>query len=359
MDQTRTECEIRETKAREKEANFQKLKLLKLMELLRNETDEDHPLTTRQLCQYLRENQISCDRRTLGKDIAYLNEQGYEVMSKNVGHEKGYYIADRAFSIPELRILIDAVQASCFITPRKTRDLIDKIAHINGRQCARYLTENMALFNRRKHSNESVYYTIGFIDEALRKGKKLSFCYFDLDENGERVYRKNRERYVTDPMALVFHEDRYYLVCYSPDVEDKLRKYRVDKMDNVEVLEEDICEEARFQDLDLDEYTARAFKMFGGPEEEVTLRFDRKLLNVVYDRFGEQVEVTPDGENALTATIKIRISPTFWGWIFQFGGKMKIVSPQRLIDEFRCLVEETLKAWDSPDLSGDCLLPID
>lgn len=356
MDRSRVR-DAKETEPKKKEANYQKLKLLKLMELLRNETDEDHPLTTRQICQYLRENNISCDRRTLGKDIAYLNDQGYEVMSKNVGHEKGYYIADRDFSIPELKILIDAVQASCFITPKKTMDLIRKIAHINGRQCARYLTENMILFNRRKHSNESVYYTINFIDEALRKGKKLSFCYFDLNEHGERVYRRNKERYVTDPMALVFHEDRYYLVCYSPDVEDKVRKYRVDKMDNVEVLEEDICEEAQVQNLDLAEYTAKAFKMFGGPEEEVTLRFDRNLLGVVYDKFGEHVKVVPEGENVLTTTIKIQISPTFWGWIFQFGGKMKIASPPRLIEEFRRRVEETLKAWDSPDISGDFTLP--
>lgn len=337
----------REDEAR---ANYQKIKLLKLMELLRSETDEEHPLTTRQICRYLNENNITCDRRTLGKDIAYLNEQGYEVMSKNVGHEKGYYIADRTFSIPELKILIDAVQASCFITPKKTGELIEKIAHLNGVHCARYLKENMVFFNRRKHSNESVYYTIDFIEEALKKKKKISFCYFDLDEKGERAYRRNKERYDAEPIALVFHEDRYYLVCYSPDVEDKMRKYRIDRMDLVEIEEECIGDEARayLSATDFADYTAKVFKMYGGPEEEVTLKFHRSLLGVVYDKFGEQVRVSPEGEDVLTTTIRLQISPTFWGWIFQFGGQMKIASPAYLIEEFRRRVEATLAEWALP-----------
>jgi len=331
-------------------ANFQKIKLLKLVELLRNETDEDHPLTTSQICRYLRENSITCDRRTLGKDIAYLNEQGYEVMSKNVGHEKGYYIADRTFSIPELKILIDAVQASCFITPKKTGELIEKIAHLNGVHCARYLKENLVVFNRRKHSNESVYYNIDFIEEALRKKKKVSFFYFDLDENGERVYRRNKERYVKEPIALVFHEDRYYLVCYSPDVEDKIRKYRIDRIDHVEVEEERIGKEAReyLASADFGEYTQKVFKMYGGREEEVTLRFHRDLLGAVYDKFGEHTRVRAEEKDILTTTIRLQVSPTFWGWIFQFGGQMKIVSPAHLIEEFRQYAEKTLAEWPLP-----------
>jgi len=336
-------------------ANYQKLKLLKLMELLQNETDEDHPLTTRQICRYLGENNISCDRRTLGKDIAYLNDQGYEVMSKNVGHEKGYYIADRTFSIPELKILIDAVQASCFITQKKTAELIEKIAHLNGIHCARYLKENMVFFNRRKHSNESVYYSIAFIEEALRRRKKVSFYYFDLDENGERVYRRDKERYVQEPMALVFHEDRYYLICYCPDVDDNIRKYRIDRMDSVEVSEESISDEALTYDAHttLPEYTQKVFKMYGGPEEEVTLRFHKTLLGVVYDKFGEHTPVDPDGEDVYTTTIKVQISPTFWGWIFQFGGQMKITSPGHLIEEFRQRVEDMLAEWSSPPAENE------
>ena len=149
--------------------NWQKYKLLKLLELLRQETDEQHPLSTSQICNKLGEMGISCERRTLTKDITVLNELGYEVMWNWVGKEKGYYIEDRSFSVPELKILIDAVQAASFVTEKKTAELIDKIAALGGSHKADILKSNMVCFNTRKHSNESIYYNVGFLEDAIQQ----------------------------------------------------------------------------------------------------------------------------------------------------------------------------------------------
>ena len=166
--------------------NWQKYKLLKLLELLRQETDEQNPLPTSAICNRLAEMGISCERRTLTKDIAVLNELGYEVMWNWVGKEKGYYIEDRSFSVPELKILIDAVQAASFITEKKTAELIDKIAELGGTHKADILKSNMVCFNTRKHSNESIYYNVGFLEDAIQQQKKVIFYYYDLNDNAEQ-----------------------------------------------------------------------------------------------------------------------------------------------------------------------------
>lgn len=314
--------------------NWQKYKLLKLLELLRQESDEQHPLSTSAICGKLAEMGISCERRTLTKDIAVLNEIGYEVMWTWVGKEKGYYIEDRSFTVPELKILIDAVQAASFITEKKTTELIDKIAELGGSHKADILKSNMVCFNTRKHSNESIYYNVGFIEDALQQRKKVSFYYFDLNENGEKVYRREHRAYIMEPVALVFNEDNYYLMAYSSKY-NGTANYRVDRMDHVEVIEEYISEKAlAFRD-GLDDYTEQVFKMYGGQQEDIVLEFDAKLIGVVYDKFGEKTKMIRSNDNKCVATVKVQISPVFWGWLFQFAGRMRILSPDTVITEYR------------------------
>jgi predicted DNA-binding transcriptional regulator YafY len=319
------------------EDNCQKIKLLKIMELLRQESDEQHPIPTSEFCRRLIAMNISSERRTLAKDIAMLNKQGYEIMFTQRGREKAYYVEDRSFSVPELKILIDAVQAASFITKKKTDELIDKLADLGGSHRAEILKSNVVCFNTRKHSNESIFYNVGYLEEALQKKQKASFCYFDLDEKGERVYRKEKERYIVEPMALVFHEDNYYLMCYSPKYKD-IVNYRVDRMESVAVEEEPVSEEALLQEADVGKYTEQVFKMYNGPKEDVVLQFDQSLLGVIYDKFGEDTKVIRSSDTSLVATVKVQISPTFWGWLFQFGGKMKLLSPESVIEEYnKCL----------------------
>ena len=223
--------------------NCQKIKLLKLIELLRQETDEEHPMTTSEICTRLEQMQISCDRRTVTKDIEALNEFGFEVMMKRRSHQNAYYVEDRAFSPPELRILIDAVEAASFITEKKTEELIGRIASLGGSHRAEILKGNMVTFNTRKHRNESIYYTIDSIQLALQRKKRISFYYFDLNERRERVYRREKSRYTADPVALVFSADNYYLICITDD-HPGFTNYRVDRMEQVEIGDEDVCAEA-------------------------------------------------------------------------------------------------------------------
>lgn len=319
--------------------NCQKIKLLKLMELLRQETDEEHPIATKEICARLERMGISCERRTLSKDIALLNEQGFEVMWTWVGKEKGYYVEDRSFSVPELKILIDAVQASSFITEKKTGELVGKIAELAGSHRADILTRNMVCFNTRKHSNEKIYYSVGYLEDAISQQKQVAFRYYDLNEKGEKTYRKDGACYTVEPVTLVFNEDNYYLMVYSPKY-DSTVNYRVDRMDSVEILDVPVSETALALRGSIGNYTEQAFKMYGGRTADITIRFDNSLIGVVYDKFGEDTSMIRLDTNTCVANVTVQVSPTFWGWIFQFGKQMQITSPDFMIEEYRAKATE-------------------
>lgn len=323
--------------------NIRKLKVLKLLELLRQSTDEQHPMTTNNIAIQLAQVGIPCDRRTISQDIATLNELGYEVMSTMIGHEKAYYVEDRSFSIPELKILIDAVHASSFITEKKSEELIDKLVVLAGSHRAEVLKRNMVCFNTRKHSNERIFYNVDYLEDAILQQKKVIFYYYDLNENGEKVYRNGHHHYVVEPIALIFNEDNYYLMVYSSR-HNGTANYRVDRMDAVEIIDEPCCEKTIELRKEVAEYTEQAFKMYGGEPVDITLQFDGRLIGVVYDKFGEDTKMIRLTPETCEATVKVQISPTFWGWLFQFAGQMKVLSPDSVIagykDHFKKLFDE-------------------
>lgn len=314
--------------------NFSKIKLLRIWEILKQESDEVHPLSTNQIIERLARGGISCDRRTLYQDIAALNSYGYEVICRRGQHSNSYYVVDRSFDVPELRILIDAVQAASFITEKKTVELVDKIAALGGSNRAEILKRNIVEFNTTKHSNESVYYSINAIEDGILSRNKISFLYFDLDRNGERQLRKNGERYVVNPVSMVFTNDNYYLICYH-DKHKNTASYRIDRMLDVRVTEEPINESARPKSLKISEHRKQAFSMFGG--ETVTVRFvaDASLLDVIYDKFGEKTIITSRGDNMIEFTSTVQLSPVFFGWCCTFGDKLKIVSPKTVVTEMK------------------------
>lgn len=320
---------------------FRKVKILKLLELLRQNTDEEHPMTTNAIIDNLASMGIPCDRRTVSQDVATLNDLGYEVMSTMVSHEKGYYIEDRSFSVPELKILIDAVHASSFITEKKSQELITKLAALAGSHRGEVLTRSMVAFNTRKHSNEHIFYNVDHLEDAILRQKKILFRYFDLDENGQRIYRRDGHRYVVEPVALVFNEDNYYLTCYSSR-HNSTSNYRVDRMDNVEVLDESCGEEAIQLRNQVAEYTEQAFKMYGGEQTDVVLEFKRNLIGAVYDRFGEDTRMIAAGDRYI-ATVRVRLSPVFWGWVFQFAGEMTILSPAHVVESYKSQAAAVLR----------------
>lgn len=314
--------------------NYRKIKLLKLWELLRLDTDEQNPMTTNQICARLDEMGIICDRRTLSKDIALLNEQGYEIMDTPVGHEKGYFVEDRSFSIPELKILMDAVQASSFITRKKTDELLEKIAALGGSHRAEILTGNHVSFKTTKHTNEQIFYNVDALEQAIDLQKKVLFRYFDLNEHGQKVYRREGHRYVVEPIALVFNEDNYYMLCYSSR-HQKTSTYRVDRMEAVQVLDDAITDTAIALKDEIGPYTEQVFKMYAGEAVDIVIEFNDSLIGVVFDKFGEETKMMRVGDQKCVATVKVQISPVFWGWLFQFAGEMKLLSPEYLIDEYK------------------------
>ena len=317
-------------------SNYQKIKMLKLLEMLRTDADETHPLTTDEICRRLEEMEISCDRRTVTKDIELLNQYGYEVLNRMVGHKKGYFLADRSFSLSELKILIDAVQAVSFITEKKSEELIAKIAGLGSSYRADLLKNSLVRFNTSKHTNEQVYYAVLNIETALLERKKVSFFYYDLDENGERVYRKNKRRYIVDPVSLVMHEDNYYLLAYSEKYHGRTT-YRIDRMEKVDIEEADICSEVQDMQSSVDEHVKQAFRMYGGRTAKVTLRFDRSLIGCIYDKFGEDTKLISLGNDLFRTTVNVQIAPTFFGWVFQFMGKMEITRPKGVKEKYSSL----------------------
>ena len=315
--------------------NNQKIKLLKIMEILQRESDEDKPIRTSEFCRRLKEMNISCDTRTLGKDMRFLNEQGYEILYKMLGHEKAYYVMDRSFSVPELKVLIDAVQAANFITPKKTKELTDKIASLGGAYRAEILKGNIVRFNTRKHSNESIYYTVDTLEQALLQKKKVSFYYFSLNENHERVYRYRKHRYTEDPVALIYNEDNYYLMCYNLKW-GNITNYRVDRMADVRAEEEGIDKRTRqvMKKLDIGGYTEEAFRMYAGEPKKVKLQFKDDLIVVVCDKFGEGVKMKRIGDDLIEAFVRVQVSTTFFGWLCQFPGSMQVTWPPSVVEEF-------------------------
>ena len=314
--------------------NPQKIKLLKLYEILRQHTDEDRPLSTNQLCAMLETEGITCDRRTLAEDIDILNANGFEVLRRRTRYAMLFYIVDRRFDLAEVKILIDAIQAASFITKQKTIELTDKVASLAGSHKAAVLKENLVSFNTRKHTNEAIYYTVDVLERALRQKLKASFQYFDLDENGNRVLRKKSERYVVNPVGLVYHEDNYYLVTYH-ETHEATVNYRIDRMADVEVEQTPVAEQTNALSDDLGIYTERVFKMFNGPRATVELQFDRKLIDAVHDKFGEGVEIIACKREQCSARVEVLVSPVFFGWCFQFGKSMKILSPDSVAIEMK------------------------
>lgn len=312
--------------------NCQKIKLLKLLELLRQETDEDHPMRTAEICERLEQMSISSERRTLAMDIATLNEYGYEVMSRRVGKGKAYYVEDRSFSIPELKMLIDAVQGSNSITEKKSLELIAKLADLSGSHCSALLKRSAVKFNTIKHTNECIYYTIDSLEKALRTNKKISIVYFHLDENGSKVYHTEGGVHVIEPISLIYDSNEYYLTCYDAECREN-RNYRLDRIERVELLDDVICDETRSRRRGIARYKASIFRMYGGDTEKVALEFDRSVIESIYDTFGLSTKIRPCGE-WFSANVDVQISPTFWGWVFQFAGRMRVTEPLYVKEEY-------------------------
>lgn len=320
-----------------------KLKLLKLWEILKNESDEDCPLSTVQILDKLKQYGIECDRRTLYSDINLLNANGYEVICHHGQHSNTYCVVDRSFDIPELHVLMDAVQAASFITAKKSTELIEKIANLSGSYKAELFKENIVIFNTAKHKNEQIFYNIAAIERAVVAKKKISFKYFDYNCKAQRVYRKEGKRYVVNTVATVFRDDNYYLVAYH-DNHDNLASYRIDRMSDVEVEQEDI-KPSKLQDYDMTKHRKQVFSMFTGALQRVSFKADNSLIDVIFDKFGEETELVSAIDNTFIFSVEVQISPMFFGWCASFGNRLRVEHPQTVVVQMKEYIKELNQAY--------------
>lgn len=319
----------------------QKLKLIVLRDILERETDAAHPITMSALIARLAEEGIEAERKSLYDDIALLEDYGLDVMRVRLGRQTGYYVGSRLFEMPELKLLVDAVQSSRFITKRKSETLIAKLSTLAGEHEARGLSRQVHTTNRIKAENETVYYTVDELHNAISENRQVSFCYFSWNMQKEKQLRHNGAVYTVSPWALIWDDEYYYLVAYN-SVQGTLRHYRVDKMVKVKVL--DLPREGAdlFAAEDTATYSQRMFGMFSGAEELVTLRCDRSLVDVILDRFGTGVTIMKCDAQTFEVTVHVAVSPNFLAWVIGFGNRMRVVMPQTAADAVATLAKESL-----------------
>ena len=313
--------------------NIKRVRLLRIWEILKQESDEDHPMSSLVLLDKLKEGGIDCDRRTLYSDIKVLNDFGYEILC-NRKTTNEYYVVDRDFDIPEIHILMDAVQAASFITERKTEDLVDKIANLAGSQRAEVMKRNIVKFNTTKGSNEHIYYSVNELATAINNRKKVTFQYFDYDEKHKKVYRKEGLNYLVNPVATVFSDDKYYLVCYD-DKHGNLASYRVDRMENVAITGEDINETIESKKFDVGRHRTQAFGIYAGEMEAVRFEADKTILDPIFDAFGEDIKIISIGDNKVTFSAEVQLSPMFYSWCCGLGKRITILEPAKVVSQMR------------------------
>ena len=266
-------------------ASSQKLKILYVMEFLLRNSDEEHPISINQIADYLETHDIPAQRKSLYDDIEALRKYGLDIIQTNRGKNYGYYIASRDFELPELKLLVDSVQSSKFITRKKTSDLIRKIERLASIHDAHLLQRQVYVHNRIKTMNESIYYNVDAIHNGISQNRKIRFKYFDLTVTKERNYRKNGEYYVMSPYALTWDNQNYYLVAYDSEA-GIIKHFRVDKMTDISMIEDPRDGQEAYKALDMAEYSKSIFGMFSGEPEPVWLRFSNNLVGSILDRLG-------------------------------------------------------------------------
>ena len=319
----------------------QKLKILYILDYLQKNSHEDHPVRAGELISMLdRQHNISCDRKTVYSDIAALQEYGVDIVSIP-GRSGGYYIASRNFELPELKLLIDAVQSSRYLTEKKSKELIEKLCNQCNEQDAKLMKRTVLVSGRVKSMNETIYYNVDAIQEAIAQNVQISFRYFDWDIGPKRRYRE--KEYLASPYGLCQDNENCYLLAHSQ--RHGITSYRVDRMSDIRLCEQSRTPCPELTGKALHEHANRLFQMYSGDALDVKLRFHRSLLNVVIDRFGKDTMLIPDGDEHFNFTVKVAVSPMFLSWIIGFGKKAKILHPQSVIEQCQTMCREAMEQY--------------
>ena len=321
----------------------QKRKLLLVMKLLLERSDEAHPVPMQQILEYLQARDISAERKSIYDDLEVLREFGLDVIRA----PEGYYIGAREFELPELKLLVDSVQSSKFITQKKTLALIKKIESLASVYDAQLLQRQVYVRNRVKSMNESVYYHVDELSAAITADRTVRFRYFEYTVSKERRFRRAGKIYEVSPFALLWDNENYYLLAWD-DEAATFKHYRVDKMADIERTDAPRRGKEAFANVDMSEYTKHVFGMYGGQPEQIRLRFADHLAGAVLDRFGRDLILVPDGEGQFVVSVRAQVSPQFFAWVFGFGDEVEILSPASVRDAFAAQLGATEKRYAAP-----------
>lgn len=317
----------------------EKLKLLYILKLLYEETDENHRISVKNIIEYLKEKGISAERKSIYRDLGTLEEFGIDILHSR----QGVCIASRTFEDAEVRLLADAVSASRFITEKKSAELIAKLSSLSG-YGSKQLQRSVYIAERTRSDNETIYYTVNAVHEAIASNRMISFYYFDWTPQKTKQLRRGGALYAVSPIALLWEDERYYLIAFD-DRKNTVKHFRVDKMLQTEVSPSPRRGKDIFSHIDIGSYSDKIFGMFGGEECTVTLRCENSLAGVIFDRFGTDVPVYPEAGGTFSVSVRVMLSNNFYSWIMQFAGRIRILSPADARDGMKRLINECGEAY--------------
>ena len=321
----------------------QKFKFTYLMKIMLEKTDDEHSLTMPQIMEELEKYDVTAERKSIYTDFQDMTEKfGVEIIKEQIGRETYYHVGAREFELAEVKLLIDAIQSSKFITQTKSRELITKIKSFVSEHQAKQLQRQVYINDRVKTMNESVYYNVDDIHTAINQNKKIRFKYFKWDINTKLVPRHNGDWFIVSPWALTWDDENYYMVAFD-DLDSKIKHYRVDKMMHISIEEEKRSGRDVFRNFDMAEYSKATFGMYQGQKAKVKIQFANYMCGVFIDRFGKDISFRPIDDEHSELHMDVNVSPQFFGWIFSLGKDVKVTGPSEVVERMKVLAREFLE----------------
>ena len=321
----------------------QKAKILYLMKILLEKTDEEHLMSAADLARELNFYGISAERKSIYTDIEVLKTFGIDIVQVKGGNA-GYYVASREFEMPELKLLVDAVQASRFITKKKTEELIGKLEKLTSEASAKELQRQIYIYNRTKAGNETIYNNVDYIHTAINSNQQIAFKYAEWTVKKTLELKKNGTLYEVSPWSLTWDDENYYLIAFDEKVQS-IRHYRVDKMQSMRLVEKERNGREQFQNFNLASFANKTFGMYGGKDYKVTLECSNKIAGVILDRFGQDVMMIPSDQESFHVHVLVAVSPQFYGWLTGLGDLVKIVGPEEVKEDYVRYLGEIMRNY--------------
>lgn len=337
--------EQKEAHMAERKGENQKLKMLYLVKIFSEETDDNHCLTMPEIIGKLASYGVNADRKTIYQDIAELQKYGLDILTEQEGRNFYYYLGSRDFELAELKLLVDSVQSSKFINEKKSRELIKKIESLASRHDASQLHRQVLIAGRVKAMNQSIYYNVDKIHAAINSDRQIRFRYYDWNLEKKLQPRYDGKWYQLSPWALMWDDEMYYLVVYDAK-HDKVTHYRVDKMKEIEILEEAREGKDAFREFNIARYTNSLFGMYAGEETKVTLEAENDMVGVMIDRFGKDIIIVPIDEDHFQTTVTVAVSSHFFGWIMSLDGNIRVVAPESVVEKMKNRLKELSAQYD-------------